>query len=83
MIPFRHVVDDARASLVSAKAQVEMWKSKVDRGCIERLKAFTNPPVLVAQVNCLPQAETYHPMGCISESEKAPNLRETKIFCNT
>lgn len=27
-----------------------MWKSKVDRQCIERLKAFQTPPVLVGQV---------------------------------
>nr|CAB3238692.1 dynein heavy chain 8, axonemal-like [Phallusia mammillata] len=43
-------LEEARSSLVTAKNQVELWKSKVDRGCIERLKGFTNPPVLVAQV---------------------------------
>lgn len=30
--------------------KVGVWKSKVDRQCIERLKAFQTPPVLVGQV---------------------------------
>jgi dynein heavy chain len=30
--------------------QVEYWKSKVDRQCIERLKNFQNPPMLVGHV---------------------------------
>ena len=31
-------------------SQVEFWKSKVDRQCIERLKAFQNPPILVGSI---------------------------------
>ena len=30
--------------------QVGLWKSKVDRQCIERMKNFQNPPLLVGQV---------------------------------
>ena len=30
--------------------QVIFWKGRVDRACIERMKAFQNPPVLVGQV---------------------------------
>ena len=30
--------------------QVDMWRSKVDKGCIDRIKAFSSPPLLVAQV---------------------------------
>ena len=30
--------------------QVEYWKSRVDRQCIERLKNFQNPPMLVGHV---------------------------------
>ncbi len=30
--------------------QVETWKGKVDKGCIERIKAMGSPPLLVAQV---------------------------------
>ena len=26
------------------------WKGRVDRGCVERMKAFQNPPLLVGQV---------------------------------
>ncbi|CAK8694917.1 unnamed protein product [Clavelina lepadiformis] len=43
-------LEEARLSLATARSQVELWKSKVDRGCIERLKAFKKPPRLVAQV---------------------------------
>lgn len=30
--------------------QVLIWKGKVDRACIERLRGFGTPPVLVGQV---------------------------------
>ncbi|XP_077973667.1 uncharacterized protein LOC120348568 isoform X2 [Styela clava] len=50
LVEARKELDEATSNLTSAKAQVEMWRNKVDRGCIERLKKFQNPPVLVAQV---------------------------------
>ncbi|XP_025098007.1 LOW QUALITY PROTEIN: dynein gamma chain, flagellar outer arm-like [Pomacea canaliculata] len=43
-------VDECRQQLEYARSQVYVWKSKVDRQCIERLKAFQTPPVLVGQV---------------------------------
>lgn len=32
------------------KKKVIIWKGKVDRACIERLRGFGNPPTLVGQV---------------------------------
>ncbi|XP_076466964.1 uncharacterized protein LOC143298129 [Babylonia areolata] len=43
-------VEECRQQLDHARSQVLVWKSKVDRQCIERLKAFQSPPVLVGQV---------------------------------
>ncbi|XP_052807484.1 dynein axonemal heavy chain 5-like isoform X7 [Mya arenaria] len=43
-------VEECRKNLEYAREQVVHWKSKVDKGCIERLRAFSSPPVLVGQV---------------------------------
>ncbi|KAL4232681.1 hypothetical protein ACF0H5_007369 [Mactra antiquata] len=43
-------VDECRKNLDYAKDQVLYWKGKVDKQCIERLKAFSNPPVTVGMV---------------------------------
>ncbi|XP_070190368.1 uncharacterized protein [Littorina saxatilis] len=43
-------VEDCRHQLDHARSQVLVWKHKVDRQCIERLKAFQTPPILVGQV---------------------------------
>ncbi|XP_064629693.1 uncharacterized protein LOC135488785 isoform X2 [Lineus longissimus] len=43
-------VDDCRRNLESAKQQVHLWSSNVDRGCVERLRAFSQPPALVGHV---------------------------------
>ncbi|XP_041355189.1 dynein gamma chain, flagellar outer arm-like isoform X3 [Gigantopelta aegis] len=43
-------LEKCRQDLEYGRQQVVHWKSKVDRQCIERLKAFSNPPQLVGQV---------------------------------
>ena len=43
-------VDECRIKLGKARNQVMFWRMKVDRQCIERLKNFQNPPVLVGHV---------------------------------
>ncbi|XP_074662754.1 uncharacterized protein LOC141915202 [Tubulanus polymorphus] len=43
-------VEHCRHELEGARKQVNLWRGKVDRGCIERLKAFGSPPLLVGQV---------------------------------
>ncbi|XP_023932047.1 dynein heavy chain 5, axonemal-like isoform X1 [Lingula anatina] len=43
-------VEEWRKNLEYAKEQVLHWKGKVDRSCIERLRAFQNPPMLVGHV---------------------------------
>lgn len=30
--------------------KVEVWKNKVDRSCVERIRAFQNPPALIGQI---------------------------------
>lgn len=32
------------------KIKVESWKNKVDRPCVERIRAFQNPPALIGQI---------------------------------
>lgn len=29
---------------------MDVWKNKVDRPCIERVRAFQNPPALIGQI---------------------------------
>ncbi|OWF37572.1 Dynein heavy chain 5, axonemal [Mizuhopecten yessoensis] len=43
-------VEECRQNLEYARQQVLHWKSRVDRQCIERLKGFSTPPVLVGSV---------------------------------
>ena len=43
-------VEECRAKLGRARNQVIFWRMKVDRQCIERLKNFQNPPILVGHV---------------------------------
>jgi dynein heavy chain len=30
--------------------QVDFWKNKVDKACIERIRGFQNPPALIGQI---------------------------------
>lgn len=46
----KHVVEDCKRVLVEKKKQVEVWKNRVDRACIERIRAFQNPPALIGQI---------------------------------
>lgn len=43
-------VATCQEQLEYARKQVNIWRSKVDRSTIDRLKGFTNPTVLVGQV---------------------------------
>uniref|UniRef100_A0A2C9K4Z2 AAA+ ATPase domain-containing protein n=1 Tax=Biomphalaria glabrata TaxID=6526 RepID=A0A2C9K4Z2_BIOGL len=43
-------VEQCRANLAYAKQQVIFWRNKVDRGVIEHVRAFSNPPLLVGQI---------------------------------
>ena len=43
-------VEVCRKELGYAKDQVLIWKNRVDRQCVERLKSFTNPSQTVLQV---------------------------------
>jgi dynein heavy chain len=38
------------SSVCSSVVQVVFWRGKVDRSCIERIKNFQNPPMLVGHV---------------------------------
>lgn len=51
-------VEEWRIKLGYAREQVIIWKSKVDRTCIERLRSFTNPSLLVVQVGYYPMLST-------------------------
>ena len=46
----KHVVEECKRSLADKKKQVDFWKNKVDRACIERIRAFQSPPALIGQI---------------------------------
>ncbi|XP_077977225.1 dynein axonemal heavy chain 8-like isoform X3 [Glandiceps talaboti] len=50
LVMYKKKLDDCRTHLQTAREQVLHWKSKVDRACIERLRSFNNPPLIVLQV---------------------------------
>lgn len=43
-------VEECKKALVEKKRQVDVWKNRVDRACIERIRAFQNPPALIGQI---------------------------------
>ncbi|OPL21670.1 LOW QUALITY PROTEIN: hypothetical protein AM593_02226, partial [Mytilus galloprovincialis] len=76
-------VDECRQNLEYAKQQVLHWKTKVDRGCIERIRQFTNPPLLVGQVmemvmmlvgKRLPSQRLYEPKESTGKDEMSSRM---------
>jgi dynein heavy chain len=43
-------VEKWREKLSSKRKEVEFWMNKVDKSCIERIRAFQTPPVLIGQI---------------------------------
>jgi len=43
-------VDKWRERLANKRKEVEFWMNKVDKSCIERIRAFQTPPVLIGQI---------------------------------
>lgn len=46
----KHQVEECKKALVEKKRQVDVWKNRVDRACVERIRAFQNPPALIGQI---------------------------------
>lgn len=46
----KNIVEESRRQLSERKRQVETWKNKIDKSCIERIKTFQNPPPLLGQI---------------------------------
>ena len=46
----KNFVEDCKMKLADKKRQAENWKNKIDRGCIERIRGFQNPPALIGQI---------------------------------
>ncbi|XP_052089132.1 uncharacterized protein LOC127725852 isoform X10 [Mytilus californianus] len=76
-------VDECRQNLEYAKQQVLHWKTKVDRGCIERIRQFSNPPLLVGQVmemvmmlvgKRLPSQRLYEPKESTGKDEMSSRM---------
>ncbi len=45
-----HVIEDCKRLLLERRKAIENWKNKIDKGCIERIRTFQNPPVLLGQI---------------------------------
>lgn len=43
-------VEKWRERLANKRKEVEVWMNKVDKSCIERIRAFQTPPVLIGQI---------------------------------
>ena len=43
-------VEKWREKLGIKRKEVDFWMSKVDKSCIERIRAFQTPPVLIGQI---------------------------------
>jgi hypothetical protein len=43
-------VDKWRERLSTKRKEVEFWMGKVDKSCIERIRAFQTPPILIGQI---------------------------------
>ena len=46
----KHVVEECKRLLGEKRKQAEHRRYKVDRPCIERIRAFQNPPALIGQI---------------------------------
>lgn len=46
----KQIVEESKKIIVDKRKQVEYWRNKVDRPCIEKIRAFQNPPVLIGQI---------------------------------
>ncbi|KAI8520697.1 hypothetical protein Bbelb_004510 [Branchiostoma belcheri] len=46
----KKAVEDAKKALEGSRKKVLQWRDSVSRQCVERIRAFQNPPVLVALV---------------------------------
>ncbi|CAH1226669.1 DNAH5 [Branchiostoma lanceolatum] len=46
----KKAVEDAKKALEGSRKKVLQWRESVSRQCVERIRAFQNPPVLVALV---------------------------------
>ena len=43
-------VEQWREKLAEKRKEVEHWKSKVDKSCIERIRTFQTPPILIGTI---------------------------------
>ena len=43
-------MDKWRERLATKRKEVEFWMNKVDKSCIERIRAFQTPPTLIGQI---------------------------------
>ena len=43
-------IEKWRERLSSKRKEVEIWKSKVDKSCVERISAFQTPPIFIGQI---------------------------------
>lgn len=51
-------VDKWRERLGSKRKEVEFWMGKVDKSCIERIRAFQTPPILIGQIMEMSKSRT-------------------------
>ena len=47
---YTNAVDECKRNLSDKKKQVEHWRNRVDKACVERIRSFQNPPALIGQI---------------------------------
>jgi len=46
----KYTVEECKRQLVERRKQIETWKNRIDKGCIERIRSFQNPPPILGQI---------------------------------
>jgi hypothetical protein len=46
----KYTVEECKRQLIDRRKQIESWKNKIDKGCIERIRSFQNPPIILGQI---------------------------------
>ena len=71
-------VDKWRERLGSKRKEVEFWMGKVDKSCIERIRAFQTPPILIGQIMEMSKSRTANDLFFFTSSSSNIDRSKTR-----
>ena len=80
------IVEECKRNLVEKKKLIDAWKNRVDRPCIERIRAFQNPPALIGQIMDMVMVligKKKHPESILGTREATGTQRDKEERQNT